>query len=119
MLQISQKTFLIGGFLAFLVAGAILFTLHNHALDPETTGNWWALRFTYPATPQDLTFEIQNHSPHTTGRYTITVDERIVLEESFVVSGVLTRLSPAVATEPTNRVRITVQLGNEEKTLTR
>ena len=119
MFQLSQKTFLVGGFLVFVLASTILFTLHGRALDPTISGNWWAIRFVSPGTPQDLSFEIENYSPVTSGRYTVSLDGKIVLEESFTLDQTLTRLIPSVATEPTHRVRIVVTLGDEEKSLSR
>lgn len=119
MFQINQKTFLLGGFLVFSLASALLFTLHGRVLDPEQSGNWWAIRFVSPNTPQDLSFEIENYSPATAGRYTISLDDVVVLQESFTLENTLTRLSPMIASESSKRVHITVQLGDEEKSLSR
>ncbi len=120
MLQISQKTFLLGGFLAFLVAGTILFTLHNHALDPEASGNWWAVRFVEPGNSRSLEFEIENYSNILKGNYSISIDEALLESRDIDISNnTTTRFSPQTRAPLDTRVKVMIKLGNEERSLTR
>lgn len=121
MLQISQKTFLLGGLVLFLLASAVLFTLHNRALDPERSASWWAVRFVSLDDRQSLSFEIENHSEITTGKYTVFVNG-VAKEEHPLDLGTtpLHRFMPEHgAFSPEDRIRIVVTLGDEEKSLIR
>lgn len=124
MLQISQKTFLLGGFIAFVVASAILFTLHNRALDPRVSGDWWAVRFVEPNNPTSLAFEIENYSGIPKGSYQILVDGTLLQSQDFdIADGTITRFDPDTIAPNNARVKIVVTLTldriAEEKSLTR
>lgn len=119
MLQISQKTFLLAGLVLFLLASAVLFTLHDRALDPNQTGNWWAVRFVDPSDPTSLAFEIENHADTTSGQYEIYTDGILKAKEEIVLTAPVSRFVPTVTRQPTQQIRIVIKLGNKEKTLTR
>lgn len=124
MLQISQKTFLLGGLAALLLASAVLFTLHDRALDPIQSGTWWAVRFVDPNDSTSLTFEIENHSGLPTGSYEVFIDGTHQESQSFdLASDGITRFTPKATTPPGGRVKIVVKLAfdweEQEKSLTR
>ncbi|TXH00350.1 MAG: hypothetical protein E6P95_03715 [Candidatus Moraniibacteriota bacterium] len=120
MLQISQKTFLVGGFLVFFLASAVLFTLHGRALDPNTTGDWWAVRFVSPNDDQNLNFEVENYTDSTTGTYKILVNGTVQEEKDFIVEkNAITSVTPETSVQNTSRTHILVKLGNKEQSLTR
>lgn len=118
MLQISQKTFLLGGLAAFLIAAALLFTFHHRALDPEKTGDWWAMRFVEPSHPKSLAFEIENYTHIESGHYTVSIDGKVIEEKDFTLSDHHARFDPQIPAGG-GQVKITVQLGEEKQFLTR
>lgn len=120
MLQISQKTFLVGGFLVFFLTSAVLFTLHGRALDPNTTGDWWAARFVDPGNPNSLTFEIENYSQTTEGSYQLLRDGSIQKEANFSApTNMVSTIRPSSSIQGTARIKIIIKLGEEEQSLSR
>ena len=120
MLQISQKSFLLGGAIAFFLTATLLFTLHDRAIDPRQTGDWWAVRFFTPNEEHSLAFEVENYSSATTGSYQILVGDAIREEQVFKApSNTMTQVTPQYQPGDTERVRIVVTLGDKKQFLSR
>ncbi len=121
MLQISQKTFLWTALAALVLVSATLFTLHDRALDPEVSGDWWAVRFVEPDDPHSLAFEVENHTATTRGSYAVYIGGTLREMQDIDVSNPLTQfqIAPPATADAALRSRIVVVIGGEERSLTR
>ncbi len=120
MLQISQKTFLLSSLALFFVASVVLFSLHDRAMDPSQTGDWWAVRFVTLDSERNLAFEVENYSSTTTGSYQVVVGDAVREEQTFAApTNTVTQVSPQYQPEDTERIRIVVTLGDKKQFLSR
>lgn len=120
MLQISQKTFLLGGLALLFVVSSGLFMYHNRALDPKQTGDWWAVRFVSLQDDKSLVFEVENYSPATEGTYQVFVNDALQEEKIFsILLNSVTTVTPATLSTDSVRSRIVVKLGDKEQSLIR
>ena len=120
MLQISQKTFLLGGLALLFVVSSGLFMYHNQALDPKQTGEWWAVRFVSLQDNKSLVFEVENYSPATDGTYQVFVNDTLREEKAFSAPlNSVTTVTPAISSIDSLRTRIVVKLGDKEQSLIR
>lgn len=120
MLQISQKTFLLAGVALLFLVSSALFAYHKRALDPNVTGDWWAIRFVSLQDEEDLRFEVENHSPITEGTYQIFADSTLQDADRFeVATNTVTTVTPTKELTTAKRIRIVVKLGDKEMSLIR
>ncbi len=120
MLQISQKTFLLGGLALLFVVSSGLFMYHNRALDPRASGDWWAVRFVSPSDGQNLSFEVENYTNATTGTYKVLVNNTVQEEKDFVAEiNAVTPVTPETSAQNSSRTRIIIKLGDKEQSLSR
>lgn len=120
MLQISQKTFLLTGVALLFIVSSALFVYHKRALDPNVTGDWWAIRFVSLQDEEDLRFEVENHGSITEGTYQVFADSTLQDTGRLeVATNTVTRVTPTKELTSAKRIRIVVKLGEKEMSLIR
>ena len=118
-MHLSEKNTLVLLTFIFVLSAFSLASITRDALDPDNAKNWWIVSFVDPR-GDTLDFTIANHSDTTRYSYTTTAPDHSRSDEAISVdipTGETRTLSPIQKKTTTGKYSITIQHGNETRTL--
>ncbi|MFZ1654432.1 MAG: hypothetical protein WAT84_01215 [Candidatus Moraniibacteriota bacterium] len=106
----TEKCLVVSLFFLFALSAAYLFSVNERGLDPDQDKDWWSLAFAVPETPDDLSFIITNHTAAERFQYTVSAEDRTLVEgEVSVTPSASLTLVPSIDALPqSGRITITV-----------